>query len=184
MSIDVLNNKFASLDEDKQQKVLEYVSLLALQQAKDRAESTFWEFIDKIDYDGETAEDMLSPLIEALAASSIKTIYNFQDRLSERLAALDGPTYHAIASKGLSGSSDSFLYARCFVVANGRDLYYQVINNPTKFPDEWFEDILNVPGKAYEKKVGTPLDRMSSEVYESFFNQELWGDKAINLYAL
>ena len=49
-------------------------------------------------------------------------------------------------------SVDEFLYSRCVVVANGKDYYYEVLNNPTKMPkDLEFESLLYIACDAYEK---------------------------------
>ncbi len=73
-------------------------------------------------------------------------------------------------------SADLFLYARCAVVANGKDTYLQVLKNPMTFPkDVYFEALLNLPEKAWRKKTGEELEHLPKYMYETGFNPNGWG---------
>ncbi|MCB9291541.1 MAG: DUF4240 domain-containing protein [Lewinellaceae bacterium] len=65
----------------------------------------------------------------------MRHILEFADLLSEKLYALDSKTYAKhIGEDGWSPgryfSVDNFLYARCCVVANGKELYEKVLHDP------------------------------------------------------
>lgn len=178
MSIDVLNNKFASLNEDKQRMLLEYASLLAIQQHQEEAENRFWSLISTMNYAGKSNEEVIAPLVDVLAGSHYKFIYEFEDTLAEKLSALDGPAYFEVAP----GSADSYLYARCCVVMNGKDYYLKVLNNPENFPADYeFEALLYVTSKAFFKRTGKEWTYTPKTNYESFYNKENWGEEAIHL---
>lgn len=72
-------------------------------------------------------------------------------------------------------SDDWFLYVRCVVVANGRDYYYEVMNNPKAMAkDLEFEALLYVAKEAYETKNDDEFDYVSEYDYETFSNEEKW----------
>lgn len=74
-------------------------------------------------------------------------------------------------------SADSFLYERCVVVANGRELYEQVLADPMAFPQDLeFESLLYVAVTAYERLTGEDVrDVLEDEPsYETFSNAEGW----------
>lgn len=179
MSIDVLKEHFAALSEDWQEEAISFITHLSELQAKKAKEEDFWKLINKIDWNADGDYKAALPLDEVLSKSSDDFIYSFQDFLAEKLSDLDGPVFHGIAAKGLSGSSDAFLYARCYVVAKGADYYYHTLLNPQEFPDEWFEAILHAPDRAYEQKNGKDLNRTSSTDYETGCNPALWGEEYV-----
>jgi hypothetical protein len=72
-------------------------------------------------------------------------------------------------------SADGFLYARCVVVANGRQFYEAVLKDPTKMPkDSEFESLLGLASGAYESKTGEEFDYSTGCSYESFSNLVGW----------
>jgi len=76
------------------------------------------------------------------------------------------------------------LYSRCYVVAKGKSFFRSVLQDPLLFPSNpliQFEDLLSTPYDAYELKTGEELERTPSTNYETMFNVENWGTKAIQL---
>ncbi len=72
---------------------------------------------------------------------------------------------------------DWFLYTRCVVVANGRDYYYKIINNPKEMPkDLEFESLLYIAHDAYEKKNNKEFIYISKYNFETFSNKDNWND--------
>lgn len=104
-------------------------------------EPTFWGLIRQLDWT-RTGEDerVVEPVVAALAALPVEEIHAFQGMLAQKLYALDGRRWAREAGPGIwwgepdSLSVDSFLYARCVVVANGRGFYELVLANPEKMP--------------------------------------------------
>ncbi|NEB00991.1 DUF4240 domain-containing protein [Streptomyces sp. SID13726] len=72
-------------------------------------------------------------------------------------------------------SADDFLYARCVVVANGREFYEGVLADPTRFPTGMeFESLLYLASNAYEAQTGAPHSQRTSVSWESFSNTAGW----------
>jgi hypothetical protein len=72
---------------------------------------------------------------------------------------------------------DGFLYARCLVVANGREFYDAVHSDPTTMPkDADFEAILMLAADAYDRKTGLVWDELDETdvSYETFSNEAGW----------
>ncbi|MCO6491014.1 MAG: DUF4240 domain-containing protein [Phaeodactylibacter sp.] len=147
-------------------------------------EDQFWEIIGSVDWEKEGDDEaVLEPAIQCLSELPEEAIYSFYDILSEKLFLLDGREYalHSIED-GEHFSADLFLYGRCCVVANGREVYERVLNNPATFPkDLFFESLLGLPEKAYFKKTGKPLEHLPKYIYETGFNPSGWGEEAITL---
>ncbi len=181
MGLEQLIDDIRSLPESLREQVADYVAFLRQRYHTPAAGGTeFWALLTHIDWSEDGDEAKLAPLVATLAELPLQRIYDFQDRLSYYLTQLDGPAYWAAFSSGPDGgSADSFLYARCEVVARGRAYYERVLTNPTKFPhDAWLEQLLNVPDKAYQLQTGEELTRLPKYNYESFFNPEHWIDQA------
>jgi hypothetical protein len=74
--------------------------------------------------------------------------------------------------------SDSFLYSRLAVAAQGKAVFYSVLEDPSQFPGwsrgAWFEYLMYVPGIAFQEKTGREFDLNSSVSFESFSNSEGW----------
>lgn len=120
---------------------------------------------------------MFEPLIDALAKLDKDEIIEFIVERDTKLRSLDGPAFHE--ASGTKHSADGFLYARCAVVAMGKEYYYKVLVDPSSFPkDVWAEWLLYSGEEAYKKRFGEELDFFSGINYESFFNDELWGEGA------
>src|SRR5207248_2122881 len=77
-------------------------------------------------------------------------------------------------------SADGFVYARCVVVANGKEFYEQVLKDPTKMPkDMEFESLLGLASAAYELKTGEQFEYSTGCSYESFSNPAGWRGESI-----
>lgn len=147
-------------------------------------ENTFWEIISRFDWSKQGDDDaVMAPACEALAALDEQAIFKFYDLLAEKLHALDTREHCRACYKGELDpdngddyiSADGFLYARCVVVANGRDFYNAVLADPTQFPQELeFESLLSLTDMAYEQKTGETMDHSPTVDFESFQNQAGW----------
>ena len=147
-------------------------------------ERTFWDIIARFDWEKTGDDDaVLEPACEALALLDEESISKFDDILSEKLHALDTREHCRACYAGELDpddgddyiSADDFLYARCVVVANGREFYASVLADPTKFPQGLeFEALLSIPNTAYERKTGESYEHISPVSYESFQNFVGW----------
>lgn len=143
----------------------------------------FWRIISLFDW-GKTGDDeaVLKPAVKALAQKTLDEISAFEEILSQKLYALDTMAHaknigeDAYVDDNHHFSVDWFLYARCCVVANGPDLYRDVLKDPKQFPkDIEFEALLGLASAAYEAKTGQECDGFDTSVsYETFSNQAGW----------
>jgi hypothetical protein len=146
-------------------------------------DEAFWRIIGMLDWD-ETGDDdaVIEPAVAALAAMPLETIAGFEETLARKLHALDTRAHAREIGDGAYSdddddfSVDAFLYARCCVVANGREDYEKVLADPTEFPkDMEFEALLNVAGMAQEQQTGEDLALFDTSVsYETFSNEAGW----------
>ncbi len=147
-------------------------------------EEQFWEMIALLDWSkGDDNEAITKPLVQKLAAHSLRHIYEFQDLLSEKLNRLDTKAHAEKAGenawKGDESpfSLDEFLYARCCVVANGKAAYDAVLKDPSQMPQDLaFEPLLRIAGKAYFLKTGKIFRYVPAFNMETFANKEGWKD--------
>ncbi len=144
-------------------------------------EEKHWQIIALLNWKKLGDDDaVLEPAISALAAKPVDEIIAFEDWLARKLHALDGVEYAANIGqfayrKGEYFSPDIFLYARCAVVANGPELYHEVLENPSEMiKDGGFEPLLYLSAKAHERKTGEPFDHVSEVSYETYANAEAW----------
>lgn len=169
------------------QSTLDYiVTSLQKEQAvripKKMETAQFWALIDKIDFTSSNDPAKLKPLVKALTQLSISEILQFAERLADLLSQLDGPDFIKPLKAEASGySADTFLYARCFAIAQGQEFYESVLSKTAPLPTKYFEVLLTAPSQAYEQKTGEKYSYVPSINYESFFNQNLWGEAAIVL---
>ena len=145
------------------------------------SEAHFWAIVDKLNWENEEEnEAILEPAIAYLAAQSVRHIFEFADLLSEKLYALDARIYAQNIGEDAwlpdaYFSVDNFLYARCCVVANGKDAFLEVLKNPHKMPkDITFEDILYVASTAYTRKMGKKYIYSPTFPIETYSNKEGW----------
>ncbi len=148
----------------------------------DLDEGDFWYIISLLNWDaGENAELILEPAIAYLSNQSSDAIFRFEDILAEKLFSLDKQKFAAqlgahAYQPDKPFSADHFLYARCCVVANGKDFFLQVLQKPALIPQEFtFEPILAIARKAYQRKTGNKdFDYLPKVSYETFSNPEGW----------
>ncbi|MBX2927798.1 MAG: DUF4240 domain-containing protein [Saprospiraceae bacterium] len=142
------------------------------------SDSDFWGVIELIDWSKKTSEEKLLPAVQYLAEKPVSNIYLFADKLSEKLYPLDTKQHasaYAAHEPEQFVSADDFLYARCAVVAEGREYYEQVLNNPSQMPsDIVFEPLLSLADDAFELKTGAEFKYIPAYNYETHSNKAGW----------
>lgn len=146
-------------------------------------EKDFWRIIGLLDWKRTGDDDaVLKPAVMELAKQALEDIEAFEEILSQKLYALDTLAHakqigtDAYVDDKHHFSVDIFLYARCCVVANGRDYFESVLSDPAGFPEDMeFEALLELASAAYELKSGKAPDFFDTSVsYETFSNQAGW----------
>jgi Protein of unknown function (DUF4240) len=141
-------------------------------------DDTFWDIIALLDWGRKRAQDIIAPAILELSTHPEAHIFSFEDLLAQKLHALDTERHAAILGwkQGSHFSTDGFLYARCAVVANGRDFYTKVLNKPDLISKEnSFEPLLYLAEQAYRLKTGKDdYDYLPCISYETFSNEIGW----------
>ena len=146
-------------------------------------DATFWGLIDRFDWSKEEDDDIIEPAVMALALLPDSQIADFQQILARKLYALDGRAWARESGELIwfgepdRVAVDGFLYARCLVVANGREFYEAVLADPTTMPkDADFEAILMLAADAYDRKTGLTWDELDETdvSYETFSNEAGW----------
>ena len=142
----------------------------------------FWDHIGTIDRTALNNGDedaAIFPLQERLTGLTQADLESFEEHLSQCLYALDGRIY--ADSSGESGDSDDgFLYARCFVVAQGQEHFEATLRNPGLMPktvDGWCEALLYPHRQAWASITGNDESEWTFEAsvsYESGSNEDLW----------
>lgn len=140
----------------------------------------FWSLMEKVDRQalgmGEGFErQALAPLALALSSRSKEDLEAFEERMAQILYALDGKRF--VDAAGMNGSSDSFLYARAYVVAMGRKYYESVLRDPSLMPksiEQWCEPLLYAARDSWKKSTGHELNYVPSVSFESGSNKSQW----------
>lgn len=147
------------------------------------SEEVFWRIIGLFHWKKLGDDDaVVAPAVAALAQMTVGDIARFEDILAEKLYALDTEAHareigEDAYQQGKYFSVDLFLYARCCVVANGREFYEKILANPAEMPKDMdFESLLYVATTAHEKKTGAELDHLTPESFETFSNKAGWGE--------
>jgi hypothetical protein len=145
-------------------------------------ESEFWACIEHVDrealHDGDEDAGAES-LIAHLATLPVKELENFEEHLARALYRLDSARHNENAGDA-ADSEDGFLYARCYVVGQGKQHFDQVLADPTKMPqslDEWFEPLIYVSQIAWSRITGNEpeeWDYFAPVNYETGSNKEGW----------
>lgn len=147
-------------------------------------EAAFWSLVSQIDVaalDAGDEEGAVRPLERALAGLSEDEIEAFAELLARHLYDIDGQSYADNAGES-AGSDDGFLYARCYVVAKGRDYYQTVKGDPTQMPkslDQWCESLLYAHRYAWARLTRRDIDDCPIEPsisYETGSNRALWSN--------
>jgi Protein of unknown function (DUF4240) len=133
----------------------------------------FWALIAKVDRtalrDGQE-DKAIAPLTVALATQTEADMEAFEEHLARALYDLDTRA-HADSSGESGNSDDGFLYARCYVVAQGREHYEKVLADPAAMPktlEEWCEPLLFVGAKAWAELTGGDMDSWCPETSVSY----------------
>ena len=145
-------------------------------------EDEFWKLIGTLDWDDPDDDDaVVEPVVEALSQKSNDDIFQFEEILAQKLFDLDTKAHakeigdDAYTDGEAFFSADGFLYSRCLIVANGKDIFDQVLKNPKEFPkDMEFEPILYIAQEAYEDKNEKKWEYTSPTDYETFKNEDGW----------
>lgn len=142
----------------------------------------FWKLVALIDVEAldEGREgDAVEPLQAALHMMSESELFGFEEALSQMLYAIDGEAFADNAGDS-GGSDDGFLYARCFVVAKGREFYEAVKADPARMPksiEQWCEPLLYLHRAAWAEQTGNDQSDWpfgATVSYESGSNADLW----------
>lgn len=145
-------------------------------------EVVFWTLISMLNW-GTTGDDdaVIKPLVNSLSELSIEEIYAFEEILTEKLHTLDAEKYareiggHGYVNDEQYFSVDVFLYSRCVIVANGKELYENILKYPKDFPkDMEFEALLTISQEAYEKKTNKKWEYVTKLSYETYSNKSGW----------
>jgi Protein of unknown function (DUF4240) len=154
-------------------------------------EARFWSLMDqaKAESNGD-AHDQMRVLATKLEALSIPEILEYE-RLSEHFFAL-AYTYDLWAAGYiLNGgcSDDGFEYFRSWLIAQGKDVFYNVLSNPEtladiELPDEHLEcqTMFEVAWWAYEAKTGEEMPRTVRfpwEMGKSELSGERWDEDTV-----
>ena len=138
------------------------------------SDEQFWHIISLLDW-SKTGNDeaVVAPVIAHLSSLSPSFIYQFEDKLSEKLYQLDTRSHAAALPDPFS--VDDFLYTRCAVVANGEAAFQTVLNDPTQMPtDVDFEPLLYLASDAYSLKTGKSFIYTPTFSVETYANKEGW----------
>jgi hypothetical protein len=145
-------------------------------------EERFWTLIQLLDWGRQGDDDaVIEPVIRRLSAFPAREICRFADILAAKLFQLDQEKYakhigkDAFSGKDKYFSKSYFLGARCCVIANGKEYFEEVLENPPEMPkDLEFEGLLKIPARAYELKTGKKYAYSAAKSYETFSNREGW----------
>lgn len=143
------------------------------------SDERFWDLIARVDAqalqcgDEETA---VQPLFDAASTMSRSDLEAFEEALACKLYALD-TRRHCDEGGASSNSQDGFLYARCFVVASGKETYDRVLADPSQMPksvEHWCEMLLTVASTGYEVQTGSEWTFVPRVNYETGSNHRGW----------
>jgi len=144
----------------------------------------FWHLIALIDVpalDDSREDEAIEPLEAALSLKAESELFAFEEVLSKKLHSIDGEEFADNAGDS-GGSDDGFLYARCYVVAKGREFYEAVKADPRRMPksiEQWCEALLYPHRAAWADQTGNDQGAWPYEAtvsYESGSNEDLWPD--------
>jgi hypothetical protein len=142
----------------------------------------FWAVINLLDWKHQGKDKkILAPAIKSLTDKTTVEICRFEERLAFHLYQLDTKAHasnigdDAYDPESDYVSADLFLYARCVVVANGREFFESVLGDPSQMPkDMEFESLLALAPSAFKAKTGEDFAYSTGCSYESFSNLAGW----------
>ncbi len=138
------------------------------------SDEQFWQIISLLDWTKLGDNDaVVAPVVTHLSSLPVSFIYQFEDKLSEKLYQLDTRHHTAKFKKPLS--VDDFLYSRCSVVASGEIAFKTIMEDPTQMPtDVDFEPLLYIASDAYALKTGKLFEYLPTFSIETYANKEGW----------
>ena len=182
ISIDTLTHSFLDTLKERFPHAKLDIQVKSSEPFNGLTDKEFWSVIACFDWSN--AEDdaaVVAQAVRFLANKSVRHIYEFQDILSEKLHTLDTRSHaahtgeNAWADSDADFSVDEFLYARCCVVANGREFYEKVLQKPELMPkDLSFESLLTLAHQAYKLKTGKQFRYVPTFNIETFSNKNGW----------
>ncbi|RHW43392.1 DUF4240 domain-containing protein [Neobacillus notoginsengisoli] len=145
-------------------------------------EKEFWRIIDMFNWNhAGDDEKVIKKALKYLSKKADEDIFRFEDILSKLLYDLDGKEYAkhigegAYVNENTYFSPDEFLYSRCVVVANGREFYDEVLNDPKSMPEDMeFEALLYIASEAFEMKNDEEYECVPKFDYETYSNESKW----------
>lgn len=185
ISIDTLTHSFLDTLKERFPHAKLDIQVKSSEPFNGLTEKEFWAVIACFDWsNGDDVENdaaIVAQAVRFLADKPVRQIYEFQDILSEKLHALDTRNHavhtgeNAWIDRDSDFSADEFLYARCCVVANGREFYEKVFKQPELMPkDLSFESLLTLAHHAYKLKTGKQFRYVPAFNIETFSNKKGW----------
>ena len=149
--------------EESDEKFVESISFME--------EEDFWSLINYINSNG------MEKTSEYLSNWSIEEIKKFEATLTYKLYLLD-TRFHAknmLENEDDYFSPDIFLYSRCGVLMQGKEVYETILENPSLFTSENIcEELLSIASQAYYLKVGEKMIIDLEYDYETGSNEDGW----------
>jgi len=141
-------------------------------------ESQFWHIIDLINL---ASESPLQDALNELVSYDQEDIISFEQILTAYLFELDAEQYALPIYQKKPIKTDSFLYARCGVIAQGKQSYESVIEHPLAIvPPIYFEPLLYLAEKAITQKAHIDFFEFPPfpKSYETYSNKDGWSHLA------
>jgi hypothetical protein len=146
-------------------------------------DQVFWNIISLLDWSKEDEDEIVEAAIKELSTFTAWKIRHFEETLSYKLFLLDTEEHareigeYRFSPQDQYFSPDLFLYARCAVVARGKEVFEDALSNPLKMlKDTEFEILLSLSSEAYNLKMGKEFEYESGCSYETFSNKEGWSN--------
>ena len=147
-------------------------------------DDAFWELISLLDHEKLGDDDaVVRPVVDALRRRAPGENSRVRRPACREVARASTPEArcdvhmgrYAFGRRKERFSPDLFLYARCAVIAGGREAYEQVMANPKGFPkDLEFEAILSIAATAFREATGEEYTHVTATDYETFQNRQGW----------
>jgi hypothetical protein len=140
----------------------------------------FWRLIGLVDQRAlaqEREQDAVDPVTAVLVQLGAPAAIAFERHLTEVLHDIDGPAWAAATDE--DWTPDSFLYARCYIVARGEAHYAAVLADPQRADsgEEYgCEALLFVASSAWSTNTGGDPDQFphAKQSYETGSNPKYW----------
>ncbi|WP_180896804.1 DUF4240 domain-containing protein [Priestia megaterium] len=146
-------------------------------------DQVFWGIISLLDWSKEDEEAIVEAAIKELSTFTAWKIRHFEETVSYKLFLLDTEEHareigeYRFSPQDQYFPPDLFLYARCAVVARGKEVFEDALSNPLKMlKDTEFEILLSLSSEAYNLKMGKEFEYESGCSYETFSNKEGWSN--------